>query len=461
MTSAIVIGAGIQGATVAYEATRRGCDVVLVDRGDLAGAASSNSMRVAHGGLRYLSSLDVKRSLESIRERRRWLQRAPDHTEIKAFAIDLEGRSIFYKGALRAGLLVNEVLSATRNRGVRPDRRLPIAHHPVWYDAMFIDTERILLSLLHTARNRGSGALEVLTHDAVVAVLDSPERARGVRLESGRSIEADWVIRCIGAHDDSRPAVSAMNLVVPRLPLCSRDRAAGFFHPDDGRNLFVVPWGGVSIVGTWNREFDGDSSRPFSVDANEVDDMLRWLEPVHPELGALNRGDVLRVHAGLLPRDRGSRSPEPAHRSEITEIRPGLIDVVGVKWTTAWRVAEKTVDRILGPQRDLETGPLDDGRRAREAYVAGAEGRDRVLPGGSGRLRVGDIGFAIEHEWARDLSDVLLRRTATATAGHPGRKLVEAAANVAQPLLDWSDSDRRRQVEEFNDDPLFAGNVPD
>ena len=77
-----------------------------------------------------------------------------------------------------------------------------------------------------------------------------------------------------------------------------------------------------------------------------------------------------------------------------------------------------------------------------------------------GDLRRGDIVFAVEHEWAQTVGDVLLRRTGTAATGHPGRALVDAVAGLMQATLEWSDSERRRQVEAFHEDFRFAGNVP-
>ena len=65
----IVIGAGIHGAAAALEATRRGLNVLVIDRGDFGGETSWNSLRVLHGGLRYLQNLDLARFRESVRAR--------------------------------------------------------------------------------------------------------------------------------------------------------------------------------------------------------------------------------------------------------------------------------------------------------------------------------------------------------------------------------------------------------
>ena len=65
----VVVGGGIYGAMLHLEAARSGLRSVLVERGDFGGATSANSLRIVHGGLRYLQNLNVARSVESTRER--------------------------------------------------------------------------------------------------------------------------------------------------------------------------------------------------------------------------------------------------------------------------------------------------------------------------------------------------------------------------------------------------------
>ena len=113
----LILGGGIYGATAAYEAARRGLSVLLLERQDFGAGTSQNSLKIAHGGLRYLQSLDLRRSRESMEERRRLLQVAP-HL-VRPLRCRMESRSL--GGArrllLRAGLLANEFLSRDRNRG--------------------------------------------------------------------------------------------------------------------------------------------------------------------------------------------------------------------------------------------------------------------------------------------------------------------------------------------------------
>src|ERR1051326_1547228 len=112
----LVIGGGILGASVARDAALRGLRVALVERGDWGGGTSSNSLRIIHGGLRYLQHLDLRRMRESIRERSMWLRIAPHLVEPPPVLVPTPGWGIRGKPALRAALAVNDVVAWDRNR---------------------------------------------------------------------------------------------------------------------------------------------------------------------------------------------------------------------------------------------------------------------------------------------------------------------------------------------------------
>src|SRR6478672_5461801 len=73
----LVVGGGVYGLTMAYDAAQRGLSVALIERDDFGGGASFNHLRTIHGGLRYLQSLDIRRARESVRERRTTARIAP------------------------------------------------------------------------------------------------------------------------------------------------------------------------------------------------------------------------------------------------------------------------------------------------------------------------------------------------------------------------------------------------
>ncbi len=454
----LVIGGGIYGATAAYEAARRGLSVLLVEREDFAAGTSSSSMKIAHGGLRYLQALDLPRSFESIAERRRLLTIAPHLVRPLRCRVEVRGRSLGYRLQLRAGLALNEVLSWRRNRGVPPGSELPRAPFPDWYDARIEDTERLLLSFLHTAVALGEGRVRVRNYTQVERFVRRDGRIVAARIPGEGEVAAGCVLSCTGAAEAER-AILSMNAVVDALPFVPADTALALTHPHDRRNVFVVPWRGRHILGTWDREYPDDPAAPLRVEAAWVDEFLAWLAPVHPGL-RLARADVRFLHAGLVPRD--AQRAAPAGHFRIHEEADGRIRVEGVKWTTARGVASRAVARAarrLGRGRrvsDDDLPPLLDPREVLARYVAARpEAAQALLP--DHPLTVGAVRFALEEEQARSLADVLLRRTGAATAGHPGAALVAAVADLLARELGWSPAERQAQIEAFEADFRLGG----
>ena len=98
----LVVGGGIYGLAIAYDAAQRGLTVALVERDDFGSGASFNHLRTIHGGLRYLQTLDLARARESVRERRTVARIAPHAVEAMPFAVPLY-RSITRGNDLRRG----------------------------------------------------------------------------------------------------------------------------------------------------------------------------------------------------------------------------------------------------------------------------------------------------------------------------------------------------------------------
>lgn len=462
---ALIIGAGIHGIAVAYEAARRGRSFCLVDRDDIGAGASSNSLKILHGGLRYLQSLDLGRSRESVEARRRVMALAPELVRPLRCRLDLTGRGPAYGLLFRAGLILNDLVTRGRNRGVRKDRHLPQSEFPCWYDALVEDTERLMLGLLRDAAERVESV--TYTHTAITELVPGTGGWRATladRLASAdaRVVHARSVVRCTGAHREGTPVGVSMNLVVDPLALTSGGDAVALTHPTDGRNVFAVPWRGVTMIGTWDRAYPHDPREPLRFDPTWVDEILAWLAPVHAELRALTRSSVRLVHAGLLPLARPGGSPEG--RASVRHTAEGIVDVVGVKYTTALGVAARAMqalDELLGAAgiQVAPEMPLEPYADVLARFTEEDPSRGEPLAEGSMVTR-GAVELAVRHEHARTLTDVLLRRIGAATAGHPGAPLVHAVAQEMQRHLDWPDGVRQLEVDAFDADWHFAGRVP-
>lgn len=390
----LVVGGGVLGAMVARDAAIRGLDVALVEQGDFASATSSNSLKIVHGGLRYLQSLDLRRARESILERSAWLRIAPHLVEPLPVIVGTRKRLTRGRPVLKAGMWLADALGWDRNRGLPDDRRLargrllsreeciqrvPELDDPdltgaaCFDDAYMYSSERLVLEAVEDAARRGAavanyarfaGALRErdgsLIGGRISDVLGGGElevRARMVVNAAGGAT-ARVAEMLTGAPRPEVPDYSlAVNLV---LDDASHDVAFGLpTAPEDGerRQLFVVPWRGRTLVGTGHYILHGRGREGARPDASEVETFVqRFREEVSAAFGDRGVGpdDVLRYHAGLLPVAPGdgpdalgrllSRRQVLDHAEEDT---PSAVTGISVKYTTSRLLAEELVDLVV------------------------------------------------------------------------------------------------------------------
>src|ERR1051326_8822580 len=392
----LVIGGGILGASVARDAALRGLRVALVERGDWGGGTSSNSLRIIHGGLRYLQHLDLRRMRESCGDGWWAPPPPPPLGDPPPVLVSPSGWGIRGKPALRAALAVNDVVAWDRNRALAPDRLLPagrvvsraecLALVPeleapeltggvLFSDAQMYSSERVVLETVMGAVGAGAEAANYLE---VTGPLRRGGRLEGVVARDRRDRAGSLEIRArviVNAAGPGAPSLAAalLGVPVPRPPIgytlafnigveATGHRVAFAIAGGTGdpnallrrgpRQLFVVPWRGRTLIGTAHLPFDGD---PASFDPAGVD-----LHGFLAEVNAAWRGpawspdNVRLLHAGLLP---GRTEEEGAARLVRLDTRhrlvdhtadgaPSLLTVVSVKFTTARRVAEGAVDRV-------------------------------------------------------------------------------------------------------------------
>lgn len=391
----LVIGAGIYGATVAWDATLRGLRVALIDKGDFGGGTSANSLKTVHGGLRYLQQLDFKRMRESIRERRILMGIAPHLVHPLTCIMPTYGHSMKGREVMLAGMILNDIISFDRNRLGDPEKTIPrgrvvskktcmrllpgidpqgVTGAAVWTDAQMFNSERVLLAFIVSAVEEGAVAANYVS---AKRFLMSSGRVVGVEAEdvlSGESSEirakmvvnatGGWMDKLLGMRNGApRMRLStAMNLVVNR-PMF-REGAAGVYgrfrypRPDgtmhEGRRvLFMAPWREYTIIGTYHRPYEGDPD-DLHVTEQEIADFLSEVNSAYPG-DPVSREEVSHVHKGFLPMDgihpktgdviltKHYRILDHA-REEGVE---GLISLSTVKYTTARDVASKVVDMAM------------------------------------------------------------------------------------------------------------------
>jgi glycerol-3-phosphate dehydrogenase len=473
----VVVGGGVQGVALTLEAARRGLRPVLLERGDFGGETSWNSLRIVHGGLRYLQSLDLGRFRESVTERRWWLANFPDLVKPLPCLMPLYGDGPHRPGILRLALLANDLLSMRRNEGVAPDlvlnrgrllsaretiERFPAVNRDglqggaLWYDAAMPDSERLLVEMLRWAADCGGVALNyiearrMLQREGSAAGVEALDRLSGQTLE----FRAPVVVNCAGPwcrevarrFDRDIPRLFnfsiAFNVVLDMKPL---SEAALAVKPGTrkGRHYFLHPWKGMTLAGTFHapwpeaREPGREGEPLVGAFIADLDRSLHGLE--------ITRKKVIRVQWGLLPARRAGAA-ETAARAVIHHHGDGpgpggLFSVSGVKWTTARLVAEKTLRHIFRVRGEILPPPGGRPRPGPGRSVSLPEA-ERLLESDRQTLADHVLGL-VRTESVVHLDDLVLRRTDWGVDPECGLAMgVEAAG-----LTGWDGAKVRQEQE--------------
>ena len=374
----LIVGGGIYGLAIAYDAAQRGLSVALVERNDFGSGSSFNHLRTIHGGLRYLQSLDIRRARESVRERRTTARIAPQAVRPLPFALPLYRSLMRGKMAMRAGFLLDRLVAADRNRGLLSSHRLPggrvvsrshaaqrfpglrrqgLTGAAVFYDYLTTEPDRLTFSYALAAVEHGA---VLANHVEAIAPLVDGTRVTGVSARDAigsrtLDIAARLTINATGGRVDGLlkplgittgiPMLKAMNLVTRRD---AGDEALGG-RSSSGRNLFLVPWRDRALFGTWESERACEPD-DTSVHERDVAAFISELNQAFPALD-LTMADVTLVHRGVVPAavhgDRVALQGHEQIRDHATQGFEGLLTVAGTKFTTARSVAERVTDSIF------------------------------------------------------------------------------------------------------------------
>ena len=446
----LVVGGGIYGLTIAYDAAQRGLAVALVERDDFGSGASFNHLRTIHGGLRYLQSLDFRRARESVHERRTVARIAPQAVRPLPFAVPLYRSVMRGKIAMRAGFVVDRLVSAGRNRGVPPSHRLPggrvvgrgsaIQRFPglkrrgltgaaIFHDYVMTEPDRFTF-----AYALGAAQHEAILVNHLEAIAPLTDAAGGKRVVgvtardglSGRTIEiaARVTVNATGSAVDRllKPIGTSTGIAMTKVMNLVTRRDAGEEalggRSSSGRNLFLVPWRDRALFGTWEagRVCDPDDT---TVDERDVLAFISELNQAYPALD-LTLGDVTLVHRGIVPAAvHGDQAAPEGHdqvRDHAAQGIEGIVSVAGAKFTTARAVAARVTDALL--QR-LQHEPVP----CRTATTP--------LPGGSVR----DVGLAIA-DARREFDEGLPTDTIPHLIAAYGSRFRDVM-DIAAPRPDW------------------------
>ena len=499
----IVIGGGATGLGTAVDAAARGYRTLLLEQRDFASGTSSRSTKLIHGGVRYLQQGNLALVQESLHERGLLMRNAPHLVHNLSFIVPLYD---WWEGPFYgAGLKLYDLLAG--QLGLGPSRHLDRAEtlgllptiEPaglrggiIYHDGQF-DDARLAVSLARTLEDLGGVPLNYLD---VIALEKSAGLIAGVTArdrENGREyrLRARVVINATGVYCDAvrrldDPAADGIitpsqgiHLVLERSFL-SGGSAIMVPHTDDGRVLFAVPWSGRVLIGTTDTPVASISPEPRPL-AEEIEFLLthagRYLTR-HP-----GRSDILSVFAGLRPLMQSGGHVNTASLSRehaILVSSSGLVTVTGGKWTTYRKMAEDAVDQaesvagltarpsvtgrlpVHGWQETIENGAwgVYGSDIARLAELAGDEPAGNELLHPRLPYRVCQVIWALRHEYARTVEDVLARRTrALILDAAASMELAPRVACLMAAELGYDDGWQRQQVRDFLS--LARGYLPD
>ncbi len=471
----VVVGGGVTGAGVAFDAASRGYSVALLEREDYAFGTSSRSSKMVHGGLRYLQNFDLGLVREALLERQLMVELAPHLVYPTPFLVPTLGDEKVDR-RIGIGLNMYDVMAAKR-RGKRggeeaqswaPDRHRTITGEEatelipalaprdpksayLFYDCQ-TDDARLVLTILGEAERFGAvmlngASVTGVREEAGASVLSFTEAGSGEVME----VRADNVINATGVWADRiRPEVveeedvpriapsrgTHVTVSLEDLPVGS---AACIVPAGESRTIFALPWYGRTLIGTTDNDYDGDIDHPHPAGG----DIEYLLGAVNDFFGlSLGRSDVTGAYAGVRPliaTGDPKKSVDISRRAELYETSSGMLTITGGKLTTWRRMAKQTVDRLVdreGRTAPCHTHELPLGMPATE--------EDLDAPDGVPDDAVAQLAFRYGHA-ARNVLKLAREDAALAkpiAAGHPDllaevavAARFEQARSVADVLL--------------------------
>ena len=510
----LVVGAGVVGAGTALDAVSRGLSTVLVEQRDFASGTSSRSSKLVHGGLRYLEMLDFGLVKEALEERGLLLTRiAPHLVRPVPFLYPLRhtwerpyvgAGLVLYDGMAMAGKYDMGVPRHKHlfRRGlarIAPDLRTDELTGAIRYYDCQVDDARLVMNIARTAAAYGA---HVASRTKVIGFLRDGDQVVGVRvrdLEDDREFEvrARVVVNAGGVWTNqvqemlggrgalNVEASKGIHLVVPRDRIRSE---AGFITKTEKSVLFVIPWGRHWIIGTTDTPWDLDLAHPAASRA----DIDYVLERVNRILRTpLDHADVEGVYAGLRPLLKGATEPTSKISREHTVATPapGLVLIAGGKLTTYRVMARDAVDaatQFLGEGvRESVTDRVPllgasgfEARTNQRVALARSSGLgigridhllgrygglvDEVLDlvathpelaqplAGADNYLAAEVVYAVTHEGARHLDDVLTRRTRISIETFDrGTLAARPAAALMAGELGWDQARLDEEVDHY------------
>ena len=476
----IIIGGGIYGIMLALEGTRRKLKTLLLEKKDFCGNTSLNHLRTVHGGLRYLQSADLPRFFESVKERKWFLKNFPEYVNIMSCLMPLYGKGLHRNPILKIALLLNDVLSVTKNVGVTKKNKMPMGKiiskyksremFPAidmkgltgvaqWFDASMPEHQRVYMKILNEIKKLGSVNLNYIK---VTEVKKNEEKNKveGVFAEdtiSGQKLIFNAPVVINAAGPDSREMSSIFDkdhpeLFKKRLLLWnilfdkkSLSDSALALNPvkGGGHTYFSHPLKGRFMVGTGEiivKKGNDELKVPEKDMKKVVDDLNKAVPGLE-----LTSNDIVRVYSGVLPAsDNDKLSKRESIIDHSKEGGPsGLYSIAGIKFTTARLVSEKLIKKLFPAKNKIPYGDIFIKTGNNEVFFSYdwiPETDEDLIP----------LKNIIKNESVCHLSDLILRRT---SLGDNPKRVMELLPKL-KPLFNFNEKQWEEEIvilkEEIN-----------
>ncbi len=385
----VVVGGGIYGSCIAACLAQSGYKTALVEAQDFGSQTSANSLRTLHGGLRYLQHFNFKRFQRSVQSRRYFLQLAPQLIEAVPFHLPLQRRGLKSPLVMRAALKLSDFLSRDRNHGLEQQAHLPnssivkpsalpsallgndnsnYAAGARWHEAIILNNEALILEILKSAEQAGC---DMTNHCRAQTLEIIDNEVQGVWIEDTQSqnkhlLRCKWVVDAAGFNtgqfklkptpDSNKQPLQwarANNFIINRrlsnkgafgisvTDSLKDHRAAG---KDDSRLCFCIPLENNTLIGTFYQHQEA-ANNCLDLSAAEKSRLLEQVNAALPNAN-IDPSEITQWHSGWLPLKPGS-SVEAFELEDHSRLinhqaanNSGLLEVYGVKYTTAPAVAQ-------------------------------------------------------------------------------------------------------------------------
>ena len=377
----IIIGGGITGAALAYEASSRGLKVALFEKGDYGAATSSATSKLIHGGLRYLKNFELSLVRESLKERKTLSNIAPNFIYPVPFMIPTYKSAKTGKLVLGMGMLMYDILAYDKKQTLDPSKKIPnfrslspeeirnmesivptkdLSGAMVFYDYQNIFPERLTLAFLKSAEQQGA---KLSNYAEVTGFLKKGGKINGVTVNdavTGKEFHftasllvnctgpwVDQTIQTAGKKETQHTIRRSEGIHIITKKLCSIHAVSQVTANE--RHIMVIPWRNHALIGTTDKEYLG-KPEDYRVTKQSI---MELLHDVNENFAVnLKYEDVLFYYGGLRPLadTESDNSYESSRKYEIfdnaDEGLDGMITVEGGKYTTSRQLAENVMELI-------------------------------------------------------------------------------------------------------------------